>query len=177
MVKSVSDSMAPWTRGTGVGVLESLLKLLYGVDSLVMMVNKKTKFPAQALLAIATFLKTFHHALDNMDANMRDLPVVRPAKGTSTMHSASASATSPQGSAPSPVVLPNRQVFLARVLRRRWCMAQGLPSPSPWPLVHCACRQASPASSRAPLLLPTAHFHLLALPLACVAFEGHVVGW
>jgi hypothetical protein len=173
MVKSVSDSMAPWTRGSGVGVLESLLKLLYGVDSLVMMVNKKTKFPAQALLAIATFLKTFHHALDNMDANMQDLPVVRPAKGTSTMQ---VSATSPQGSAPSPVVLPNRQVFLARMLRRRWCMAQGSPSPPPWPLVHCACRQASPASSRAPLLLPAAHFHRLAL-LACAAFEGHVMGW
>jgi hypothetical protein len=113
-------------------MLESLLKLLYGVDSLVMMVNRKTKFPALALLAIATFLKIFHHALDNMDAmlaNMRDLPVVRPGKGAMQ-----ASATSPQASAPSPVVLPNRQVFLARLLRQA--------------MVHCpSCAIASPMTA------------------------------
>lgn len=114
-------------------MLESLLKLLYGVDSLIMMAHKKTKFPAQALLAIATFLKTFHYALDSMDANMRDLPVVRPAKSTSTIQ---ASPTSPQ--APSPVVLPNRQVFLARVLRQAMVHGPLSTIASPMAMVHSA---------------------------------------
>ena len=87
--------------------------MIYGVDSLIMMVNKKPKFPAQALLAMATFLKTFHHALDNVDANLKDLPVLRPAKAT-----LQASGTSPSASNASALgsfVLPNRQVSFARV--------------------------------------------------------------
>ncbi len=95
------------------GILESLLKMIYGVDSLIMMVNKKTRFPAQAILAMATFLKTFHHALDNVDANLKELPVLRPAKAN-----AQGSATSPSASnaaALGPFVLPNRQVSFARV--------------------------------------------------------------
>ena len=75
-----------------------------------MMVNKKTKFPTQALLAMATFLKTFHHALDNVDANLKDLPVLRPAKAT--VQGSAASPNASNASAFGPFVLPNRQVSL-----------------------------------------------------------------
>ena len=63
-------------------ILESLAKMLHGVDSLVAIADKKTRFPAQSLLAAEAFLKMFQRGLENV---LSQLPFFDTSHGNSEL--------------------------------------------------------------------------------------------